>query len=116
MAILKITRMGHPVLKTRAQEIPDPTAREIRNLIKDMHETLDDVQGAGLAAPQVHVSKRLVIFAAPREDDDDESIPETGFTPMTEIIKSKPDEAKKMFPNGWKALKPYLRKVPDPTK
>ena len=62
MAILKITHMGHPVLKIRAQEIPDPTAREVRNLIEDMHETLDDVQGAGLAAPQVHVSKRLVIF------------------------------------------------------
>ena len=86
MAILKITRMGHPVLKTRAQEIPDPNTREIRNLIEDMHETLDDVQGAGLAAPQVHVSKRLVIFAAPREHDDDESIPETDFTTMTEII------------------------------
>ena len=86
MAILKITRMGHPVLKRRALEIPDPTAREIRNLIEDMHETLDDIQGAGLAAPQVHVSKRLVIFAAPKERSDDEKTPETDFAPMTEII------------------------------
>jgi peptide deformylase len=86
MAILKITRMGHPVLGKSAKEIPDPTAREIRNLVDDMHETLDDIQGAGLAAPQVHVSKRLVIFVAHKEQDEDEGIPETDFAPMTEII------------------------------
>jgi len=86
MAILKITRMGHPVLKKRAKEIPDPTSREIRTLIEDMHETLDDIQGAGLAAPQVHVSKRLIIFSAPKEHEDNGGIPETDFVPMTEII------------------------------
>jgi peptide deformylase len=86
MAILKITRMGHPILGKRAKEIPDPTAREILTLIEDMHETLDDIQGAGLAAPQVHVSKRLVIFVAPKEQDEDEGAPETDFAPMTEII------------------------------
>jgi peptide deformylase len=67
MTLLKIARMGHPVLRQRAEEIPDPTAREIRILVRDMIETMDDAGGTGLAAPQVHVGRRLVIFEAPRE-------------------------------------------------
>jgi peptide deformylase len=67
MAILKIARMGHPVLRGRAQEVADPTAPEIRRLIADMIETLDDIGGAGLAAPQVHVPLRVVIFRVPAE-------------------------------------------------
>jgi peptide deformylase len=75
MAILKIARMGHPVLSRRAQEVEDPTAPEIRALVIDMLETLADIDGAGLAAPQVHASKRVVLFRVPvervtdREDD-----------------------------------------------
>jgi peptide deformylase len=65
MTLLKIARMGHPVLRQRAQEITDPTAPEIRHLVNDMIETMVDVDGAGLAAPQVHVGLRLVIFKAP---------------------------------------------------
>ena len=62
MAILKIARMGHPVLERRAQPVVDPAAPEIRRLIADMGETLADIGGAGLAAPQVHASLRVVIF------------------------------------------------------
>ncbi|MDH3233498.1 MAG: peptide deformylase [Alphaproteobacteria bacterium] len=75
MAILKIARMGHPVLSLRAEEVADPTAPEIRTLVVDMLETLADIDGAGLAAPQVHVPKRVVLFRVPvervseREDD-----------------------------------------------
>jgi peptide deformylase len=66
MAILKIARMGHPVLKRRADPVPDPTAPEIHSLINDMTETLADIGGVGLAAPQVHVPLRLVIFYVPK--------------------------------------------------
>ena len=65
MAILKIARMGHPVLLQTAQPVADPTAPEIRKLVADMYETLDDIQGAGLAAPQVHVPLRIVVFFLP---------------------------------------------------
>ena len=65
MAILKIARMGHPVLLRRADPVPDPTAPEIRKLVADMVETMLDASGAGLAAPQVHVSLRLFIFRVP---------------------------------------------------
>jgi len=67
MAILKIARMGHPVLRGIAQPVANPTAPEIRRLVADMVETLDDIGGAGLAAPQVHVPRRVVIFRVPDE-------------------------------------------------
>ncbi len=62
MAILKIARMGHPVLKRVAQPIDDPGAPEVRRLVDDMLDTLEDIGGTGLAAPQVHVPRRLVLF------------------------------------------------------
>ncbi len=62
MAILKIARMGHPVLLRRADPVPDPTDPEIRRLVADMMETMEDAGGAGLAAPQVHVPLRLFVF------------------------------------------------------
>jgi peptide deformylase len=67
MAILKIARMGHPVLRRVAEPVADPTATEARRLIADMVETLEDIGGAGLAAPQVHVPWRVVIFRVPAE-------------------------------------------------
>ena len=65
MAILKIARMGHPVLLQRADPVPDPTAPEVRRLVADMIETMEDAGGAGLAAPQVHVPLRLFVFRVP---------------------------------------------------
>src|SRR3546814_5218601 len=57
-----LARMGHPVLRRRADPVPDPTAPEIRLLVEDMLETMGDAGGTGLAAPQVHVPLRLVVF------------------------------------------------------
>jgi peptide deformylase len=67
MAILKIARMGHPVLRDIAAPVADPTAPAVKRLVADMIETLEDIGGAGLAAPQVHVSQRVVIFRVPAE-------------------------------------------------
>lgn len=84
MAILKIARMGHPVLRQPAHAVDDPAAPEIRQLIHDMLQTMEDADGAGLAAPQVHVPLRLVIFHVPAEradaedgEDDAEAVPLT---------------------------------------
>jgi peptide deformylase len=65
LAILKIARMGHPVLLERAAPVPDPSHPEIQRLIDDMIETMRDAGGVGLAAPQVHVSLRLFVFHLP---------------------------------------------------
>jgi peptide deformylase len=62
MALLKIAHMGHPLLRARATTIDDPTAPWVRELVDDMIETMEDAGGTGLAAPQVHMPHRLVIF------------------------------------------------------
>ena len=69
MAILKIARMGHQVLRTPAAEVTDPAAPEIAHLLADMMETLADAGGRGLAAPQVHVPLRVVIFRVPGDGE-----------------------------------------------
>ncbi len=82
MAILKIARMGHPVLGHPAAAVADPAAPEILQLVGDMIDTLADADGAGLAAPQVHVPLRVVMFrvsddrAANEEDADQEDMAE----------------------------------------
>ena len=93
MAILKIARMGHPVLSQPAAPVADATAPEIALLIEDMLDTLEDANGAGLAAPQVHVLLRLVLFRVPpgREpdsegDDDDDPAPESGLESPVVLI------------------------------
>jgi peptide deformylase len=84
MAILKIARMGHPVLRRPAADVADPTAPEIRALIQDMMETMEDADGAGLAAPQVHVPLRVVIFHVPDERAEDEG--DAAAVPLTVLI------------------------------
>ena len=89
MAILKIARMGHPILATPARAVADPRAPEIRRLVNDMVETMIDANGAGLAAPQVHVPLRVVIFQAPGERTDPGLSEEERFdhtAPLTVLI------------------------------
>ena len=65
MSILKIAKLGHPVLRTPAKEVPieSITTPTIQRLINDMKETCLDADGAGLAAPQVHQSKQIVLVS-----------------------------------------------------
>src|SRR4051812_23414283 len=65
VSILKIARMGHPVLLTEAETIADPSHPEIQRLIADMAETMEDANGLGLAAPQVYAPLRLFVWRAP---------------------------------------------------
>ena len=64
MAILKVARMGHPVLRAKARSIPPDEigSPAIQRLIDDMFETMHEYAGIGLAAPQVH--QRLRLFVA----------------------------------------------------
>ena len=65
MAILKIARMGHPVLLRKCDPVADPTAPEIRRLVADMMQTMEDAPGVGLAGPQVYVPLRIFVFRVP---------------------------------------------------
>lgn len=67
MTLLKIARMGHPVLRQTAEPVADPTDPEIRRLAADMIQTMHDAPGIGLAGPQVHVPLRIVVFRVPAE-------------------------------------------------
>ena len=64
MSILKVARMGHPVLRRVAVPIPPDqiTTPQVRQLIQDMLDTVIEYDGVGLAAPQVHHSIRLVLL------------------------------------------------------
>ena len=62
MALLKIARMGHPVLTRTAHPVEDPTAEPVRRLLADMAATMIDAEGIGLAAPQVYQPVRLILF------------------------------------------------------
>ena len=62
MALLKIARMGHPVLRAPAKPVEDPAAPWVRRLVEDMIETMEDAGGTGIAAPQVHMPWRIVVF------------------------------------------------------
>lgn len=65
MSVLKIAKLGHPVLRQRAKEVPveDIPSPIVQKLIANMKETVLDADGAGLAAPQVHESKRIVLLS-----------------------------------------------------
>jgi peptide deformylase len=71
MSILKVARIGHPVVRTPAREITAEELRsaEVQRLIDDMVETMHEYDGVGLAAPQVHVSLRLAVLRIPESDE-----------------------------------------------
>jgi len=103
MAILKIARMGHPVLARKAAPVADPSHPEIRRLAADMLETMRDANGTGLAAPQVHVPLRLVIFfvegeRAAREGDQDDA-----GVPLTVMVNPEIEPLGAEQAEGWEA-------------
>ena len=73
MAILKVSNMGHPVLRQKAHPIPpDQLVEEaFQQLVDDMIDTMLDYEGIGLAAPQVFRSERLLLAGYPDADPDD---------------------------------------------
>ena len=99
MTLLKIARMGHPVLLAKAEPVPDPTAREIRDLAENMVETMKDAHGVGLAAPQVYVGKRLIAFFAP--DDRAAGEAPTDVAPLTVLVNPSWEPVGEEMAVGW---------------
>jgi peptide deformylase len=82
MSILKVARMGHPVLRTKAKPVPPAEIKSarIQRLIDDMFDTMREYSGIGLAAPQVHESLRVFVAGlrsadAPIGELSDEDMP-----------------------------------------
>ena len=109
MAILKIARMGHPVLNRPADPVADPGAPEIRRLVEDMIETMEDAGGTGLAAPQVHVPRRVVVFfigaERARHETASEDQPEENAeaVPLTVLINPQVEPLGEETALGWEA-------------
>jgi len=66
MAIRDIRLFGDPILRTAADPVAD-FDKQLRSLVKDLTQTLDDAQGAGLAAPQIGVGLRVFAYAVGSE-------------------------------------------------
>ncbi len=88
MAILDIVLEGDPRLRQKATKIRQ-VDDSLRKLAQDMHETMLDAPGVGLAAPQVGVPRRLIVVHVPEgyEEEDDPGLTLTLVNP--EIVKAQ---------------------------
>ncbi len=77
MSILKVARMGHPVLRAKARTVDRALLKSpaLQNLIDDMIETMTEYHGVGLAAPQVHESVRIFVALLGPDDESASSEP-----------------------------------------
>ena len=71
MAILKIAKLGHPVLIKKTNDIINLDEINLKKIVFDMSESMLDANGIGLAAPQVHLSYRMFIYRNPDIEDDE---------------------------------------------
>jgi len=87
MSILKVTRLGHPVIRTPSEAIPKEsiTSASMQRFIDDMIETMREYDGVGLAAPQVHVAKQVALI----EVDANRRYPGEGPIPLTVLINPR---------------------------
>ena len=89
MPVKRVLRIGDPVLNQVAEPVTDFDTPELHQLIDDMWDTMASLNGAGLAAPQIGVLQRVVIFAMqenPRYPGQDD-IPETVLiNPEIEVL------------------------------
>jgi peptide deformylase len=89
MSILKVARMGHPVLRRAARPLDAAELKspKIQQLIDDMIETMREYQGIGLAAPQVHESVRVFVAGGA---DPDAGVPLTVLAnPEIDVVGSE---------------------------
>lgn len=95
MAIRPVLRMGDPILSRVADRVSDFDTPELHQLIKDMRDTMASLNGAGIAAPQIGVSERVVIFGVQNNSPnatvsrypDADTVPETVLiNPMIEML------------------------------
>jgi peptide deformylase len=98
MSILKIARMGHPVLRAKARPLHPSEIRtpKIQQLIDDMFETMKEYQGVGLAAPQVHESLRLFVAGFPPPPDDEDEEDDEPHVPLMALINPEITAGKEM--------------------
>ena len=99
MAILKVARLGHPILRQVARPVPPERIRsaEIQRFIDDMVETMREYDGAGLAAPQVHTLLQIAVI----EVDGNPRYPDAPGIPLTVVINPVVTPLTEEIEDGW---------------
>ena len=82
MAVRKILRMGDPILLEPSKTVDICPSSDLDQLIEDMLDTMEEYSGAGLAAPQIGILKRVVVFGVTSNS----RYPDTDEVPMTILI------------------------------
>jgi len=102
MAILKVARMGHPVLRARAKAVEPGQIRSpaIQRLIDDMFETMSEYAGIGLAGPQVHESLRIFV-AGVRAHDAVVEMTDEADMPLVALINPEVTLVGRPSHEGW---------------
>jgi peptide deformylase len=99
MAILKVARLGHPVLREVARPVPRERIRsaEVQQFIDDMVETMREYDGAGLAAPQVHTLLQIAVI----EVEGNPRYPDAPGIPLTVLINPVVTALTEETEDGW---------------
>ena len=85
MALREVLRMGHPLLREKAKPVEEFATAELKALVQDMTETMAAKNGAGLAAPQIGVGQRVVIFGVEKNP----RYPDAEPVPFTVLVNPK---------------------------
>ncbi|HLZ96485.1 MAG TPA: peptide deformylase [Steroidobacteraceae bacterium] len=97
MAIREVLKMGDPRLLAVAEPVREFGSAELENLVADMRDTMQELNGAGLAAPQIGVGLRVVIFGM----DYNPRYPEAAPVPYTVLINPQLTPLSEEMEDGW---------------
>ena len=99
MAILKVARLGHPVLRQQAEPVApaDIRSAHVQQLIDDMIETMHEYDGAGLAANQVHVPRQIAVIEVAKNP----RYPDAPEIPLTVLINPMVTPTSEEIEEGW---------------
>jgi peptide deformylase len=97
VSVREVLRMGHPVLRERARPVEAFDTAELRALVQDMKDTMADLNGAGLAAPQIGVSQRVVIFGVEKNP----RYPDAEEVPFTVLVNPVITMLTREVEEGW---------------
>lgn len=97
MAVRRVLRMGDPRLQQVSQPVENIDSRDLHVLLRDMHDTMHALNGAGLAAPQIGVPLRVVIFGI----DTNPRYPDAEPVPHTVLINPVITLLDRGMDEGW---------------
>ncbi len=100
MTIQAVLRMGDPLLLQKAEPVTELNSSALLALIEDMEDTMVHMNGAGLAAPQIGVSLRVVIFGQ-KGDSPNPRYPDTDHVPYTVLINPVVEPTNEILEDGW---------------